>query len=396
MNAIRTVFLKECRENLRDRRSVSNALIWGPLLMPVMFLGQMVVMAKQARDVWETPPSIAVVGAEHAPNLIGFLEREGAQIRPGPADPARSVRDQEEDAVLVVSRLYPEQWRRGEPATVELIYDASRRRSDSRQKRVRSLLEQYARTLGGLRLMARGIDPRVGRPVAIEERDVSEGGVSGAVIASLLPFVLMFSAFLGGFYLAVDTTAGERERQSLEPLLANPVARWQIVAGKLAATVAFSLAATLIGIVAFAASLAAATRYAQLDALGLEFSVSWLRWLMLAGLLVPVVLLASAAQTLVAAFSKTFREAQTYVQFLMFVPMIPCFVVMFNPVKPRFEDMAIPFWSQTVLIDRVLRGEAIEPLMVLASGGATTLAALLVIAVVVVLYRGERMLFAGS
>lgn len=396
MNAIRTVFLKECRENLRDRRSVSNALLWGPLLMPVLFLGQMVVMAKQARDVWETPPSIAVVGAGYAPNLIDFLEREGAQIRPGPADPERSVRDQEEDAVLVISSLYPEQWRRGEPATVELIYDASRRHSDSRQKRVRGLLEQYARTVGALRLMARGIDPRVGRPVVIEGRDVSEGGVSGAVIASFLPFVLMFSAFLGGFYLAVDTTAGERERQSLEPLLANPVARWQIVAGKLAATVAFSLAATLIGIVAFGAALAAATRYAQLDALGLEFGVSWLRWLLLAGLLVPVVLLASAAQTLVAAFSRTFREAQTYVQFLMFVPMIPCFVVMFNPVKPRLEDMAIPFWSQTVLIDRVLRGEAIEPAMALASGGATTLAALLVIAVVVALYRGERMLFAGS
>lgn len=396
MNALRIVFLKECRENLRDRRSVTNALVWGPLLMPVMFLGQMMVMAKQARDVWESPPSIAVVGAEHAPNLIGFLQREGAEIRPGPDDPARAVLDQDEDAVLVISPRYAAQWRQGEPATVELIYDASRRGSDSRQRRVRVMLEQYARTIGSLRLMARGVDPRVGRPIAVEERDVSEGGISGAMIASFLPFVLMFSAFLGGFYLAVDTTAGERERQSLEPLLANPVARWQIVAGKLAATVAFSLAATVIGIVAFAGCLRAAALYAPLDAVGLEFSVSWLRWLLLAGLLVPVVLLASAAQTLVAAFSKTFREAQTYVQFLMFVPMIPCFIVMFNPVKPSLQDMAIPFWSQTVLIDRVLRGEALDPLLALASVGATALAAALVTAVVVALYRGERMLFSGA
>lgn len=396
MKALRIVFLKECRENLRDRRSVTNALVWGPLLMPVMFLGQMVVMAQQAREVWESPPSIAVIGAEHAPNLIGFLQREGAQIRPGPDDPARAVLDQDEDAVLVISPRYADQWRLGEPATVELIYDASRRRSDSRQRRVRVMLEQYGRTLGSLRLMARGVDPRVARPIAVEERDVSEGGLSGAMIASFLPFVLMFSAFLGGFYLAVDTTAGERERQSLEPLLANPVARWQIVAGKLAATVAFSLAATVIGIVAFAGCLAAATHYAPLDAVGLEFSVSWLRWLLLAGLLVPVVLLASAAQTLVAAFSKTFREAQTYVQFLMFVPMIPCFIVMFNPVKPSLQDMAIPFWSQTVLIDRVLRGEALDPVLALASVGATALAAALVTAVVVALYRGERMLFSGA
>lgn len=393
--SIRTVFLKECRENLRDRRSVTNALIWGPLLMPVMFLGQMVVMARQASEVWDSPPSIAVVGAQHAPNLVDFLRRQGAEIRPGPADPERAVRDQEEDAVLVISELYPGQWSDGEPAAVELVYDASRRRSDSRQRRLRGLVEQYARTIGGMRLMARGIDPRVGRPVAIEERDVSAGGASGAVIASFLPFVLMFSAFLGGFYLAVDTTAGERERQSLEPLLANPVARWRVVVGKLAATVAFSLAATLIGIVAFVGCLAAAQRLAPLDALGLEFGVSWLRWLVLAGLLAPVVLLASAAQTLVAAFSRTFREAQTYVQFLMFVPMIPCFIVIFSPVKPALSDMAIPFWSQTVLIDRVLRGEALDPLLALASAGATTLAAALVIGVVVALYRGERLLFSA-
>jgi sodium transport system permease protein len=203
----------------------------------------------------------------------------------------------------------------------------------------------------------------------------------------------MFSAFLGGFYLAVDTTAGERERQSLEPLLANPVSRLDIVAGKLAATIAFSMAATVIGVVAFAVCLALTVRLAPIETLGLEFSVSWHRWLALVSLLVPVVLLASAVQTLVAAFSRTFREAQTYVQFLMFMPMIPCFIVLFNPVKPAFVDMAIPFWSQTVMIDRVLRGEAVEPLMALAAGGATTLVALLVTAVVVQLYRGERLLF---
>ena len=396
IRGIREVFLKECRENLRDRRSVTNALVWGPLLMPVMFLGQIVVMAKQARDVWEAPPTIAVSGAEHAPNLVAFLQREGAQIKPGPADPEASVREQKEDVVLVIADVFPDQWRKGEPAALDLVYDASRRRSDSRQRRIRVMLEQYARTIGGLRLVVRGVDPQLARPIAVQERDVSEGGLSGGMIASFLPFVLMFSAFLGGFYLAVDTTAGERERQSLEPLLVNPVPRWQVVFGKLGATVAFSLAATVIGIVAFALCLYGAIEYAPLDALGLEFAVSPLRWLALAVLLLPVVLLASAAQTLVAAFSRTFREAQTYVQFLMFVPMVPCFIVMFNPVRPQLSDMLIPFWSQTVLIDRVLRGETVEPLMALVGAGATTAAALLVAAVVIALYRGERLLFSSA
>lgn len=396
MNRAAVVFLKECRENLRDRRSVMNALVWGPLLMPVMFLAQIVVMAHQAQDVWDKPPSIAVAGAEHAPNLMDYLRREGAEIRTAAADPEKSVRAQDEDVVLVVSPSYGAFWRKGEPAAVQIVYDASRRRSESRARRVRLLVETYARTIGGLRLLARGIDPRVGVPVEVNERDVSEGGAGGAIIASFLPFVLMFSAFLGGFYLAVDTTAGERERQSLEPLLANPVSRLDVVLGKLAATVAFALAATVIGIAAFAACMALAGRFAPVESLGLDLGVSGYRWFALVALLIPVVLLASAAQTLVAAFSRTFREAQTYVQFLMFVPMIPCFVVLFNPVQPRMADMAIPFWSQTVLIDRILRGEAVDPTLALAAGGATVLAATLVTLVVIRLYRGDRLMFAGS
>jgi len=390
------VFLKECRENLRDRRSVMNALVWGPVLMPVMFLVQMSVIAQQTREVWEAPPSIAIAGAEFAPNLIAFLEREGAQVRVAPEDPAAAVRGQGEDAVLVVSQTFPEQWRKGEPAVVELYFDASRRRSDSRRRRVQNLLDQYSRSIGNLRLMVRGVDPRVARPIQVEERDVSEGGVGGALIAAFLPFVLMFSAFIGGFYLAVDTTAGERERQSLEPLLANPVSRLAVVLGKLGATVAFALAATLIGIVAFALCLAATRTYAPIETIGFELSVPWWRWLTLAALLLPVVVLASAAQTLVAAFSRTFREAQTYVQFLMFAPMIPCFIVMFNPVRPQLGDMAIPFWSQTVLIDRLLRGEALDAPLALASAGWTLVAAALVTALIVRMYRGERLLFAGS
>ena len=396
MNRALVVFLKECRENLRDRRSVMNALVWGPLLMPMMFLGQIVVMANQAQDIWDKPPSIAVAGAQYAPNLMGYLRRQGAEIRQAPADPARSVRDQAEDVVLVVSPSFGELWRKGEPAEVEIVYDASRRRSDSKARRVRLLVDSYARTIGSLRLLVRGVDPRLGQPIDVDDRDVSEGGASGAIIASFLPFVLMFSAFLGGFYLAVDTTAGERERQSLEPLLANPVSRLDVVLGKLAATVAFSLAATVIGIAAFAACMALTARFAPVESLGLDLSVSGYRWFALIALLFPVVLLASAAQTLVAAFSRTFREAQTYVQFLMFVPMIPCFVVLFNPVKPDMADMAIPFWSQTVLIDRVLRGEAVEPLLALVAGIVTAAAAALVTLVVIRLYRGERLMFTGS
>jgi sodium transport system permease protein len=395
MNAFRVVLDKEFRENVRDRRSLLNALLWGPVFMPVIFLGQLFVMAKQSQEIWDKPPSIAVAGAEHAPTLIGFLKQRGAEIRVAPEDPEQAVRSLAEDVVLVIPAAYPEQWRRGEPATVELWHDASRRKSSSREQRIRVLLNEYARTIGALRLRARGLDPGVALPVLVQGQDVAEGGRGAAVLAALLPFVLMFSAFMGGFYLAVDTTAGERERQSLESLLINPVPRWQIVLGKLGATALFALAATMIGISAFAIVLALGERFALSDVPGLELHVSGARWLTLGVLLVPVVLLASAAQTLVAAFSKTFREAQTYVQFLMFLPMVPFFIISFNPVKPQVHDMLIPFWGQSVLIDRLFRGEMLEPLYIALSGFTTIAAAAALTAVVVRLYSGEKLLFSS-
>jgi len=396
MSAIRVILAKEFRESLRDRRSLMNALLWGPVFMPLMFFGQLFVIAKQSQEIWDKPPSIAVAGAEHAPTLVNFLKQRGAEIRLAPADPAQAVRGLAEDVVLVIPADYPEQWRRGESAVVEVWHDTSRQRSNSRATRVKVLLNEYSRTIGSLRLRARGLDPGVALPVRIEEEDVAEGGRGTAMLAAFLPFVLMFSAFMGGFYLAVDTTAGERERQSLESLLVNPVPRWQIVLGKLAATVLFALAATLIGILAFAAVLALGERFALADVPGLELHVSGARWVTLGALLIPVVLLASAAETLVAAFSRTFREAQTYVQFLMFVPMVPFFIITFNPVKPRALDMLVPFWSQSVLIDRLFRGEALDPLYLALSGGATVLAAAALAAAVVWIYRGEKLLFASG
>lgn len=395
MNAFRIVLDKEVRENLRDRRSLLNALLWGPVFMPVMFFGQLFVTAKQSQEIWDRPPSLAVAGAEHAPTLIDFLKRHGAEIRVAPADAAHAVRSLAEDVVLVIPAAYPDQWRRGEPATVELWHDASRRKSSSREQRIHVLLNEYSRTIGSLRLRARGLDPGVASPVMVQGQDVAEGGRGAAILAALLPFVLMFSAFMGGFYLAVDTTAGERERQSLESLLINPVPRWQIVAGKLAATALFALAATLIGIAAFAVALGVGERFALADVPGLELQVSGARWLTLGFLLVPVVVLASAAQTLVAAFSKTFREAQTYVQFLMFVPMVPFFIISFNPVKPTLQDMLIPFWGQSVLIDRLFRGEALELVFIAVSGLTTVAAAAVLAAIVVRLYSGEKLLFSS-
>jgi hypothetical protein len=160
-----------------------------------------------------------------------------------PADPDRAVRSQELEVVLRIDATFGDDWRAGRPARLELIYDSSRPlQSGATIARIRGLLEAYDSQVGTLRLIARGIHPAVVQPLLVGSRDVATPESRFDLAQQMLPYLLLLLAFIGGMQLAIDATAGERERQSLEPLLATPVSRETIISAKILATSAFSLA----------------------------------------------------------------------------------------------------------------------------------------------------------
>ncbi len=358
MRSIFRVLRKETVENLRDRRTILNALVLGPLLGPVLLIGLVSLEVRRELGRAEKPLDIPVIGAEHAPNLVAFLRGRNIVIEPGLEDPERAVREQEKDVVLRLGEDYAEAWEKGEPAPVEIIHDASRRETRSSLERVRGALEAYGGQVASLRLLARGLSPQVVRPVAMVERDQSTAASRGGLLLGFLPYILIIGAFLGGMYLAIDTTAGERERQSLEPLLANPVPRWQIMSGKLGATTAFALTSQTLTILAFAA-LVPILPLARLG-IGVDFGPRTLALALVVTF--PLVCFASAVQTIIAAFAKSYREAQTYLSILLLVPMIPAVALMIIPVKSELWMMAVPLLSQHLLLLRLVRAEAILPL----------------------------------
>ncbi|HEY0180987.1 MAG TPA: ABC transporter permease [Dokdonella sp.] len=387
MRAALTVFWKEVRENLRDRRTLLNTLLTGPLFAPLVFV--LVINAAITREIdkADQPLPVPVVGAEHAPNLIAALKQDGVRVVPAPADPERAVREQDADLVLRVPANYAEAWRKGEPAQVELIYDASQRDAQGSVARLRALLENYARRSGALRLVARGLSPAVIRPLAIAERDQSTAQSRSGTLFAMLPYFFILGVFVGGMALAIDTTAGERERQSLEPLLANPVPRARILLGKLGATCAFALTTLVISIVAFSI----AGQFLPTEKLGMSLEIG--PRFVAATLLVmlPLVAVLATLQTLAAAFAKSFREAQTYLSLLMFVPVIPTMLLTLYPVKTQTWMYAVPLMGQQVAINRLLRGDAIAPTQLLLSFGCTGIAAVLIYLITARVYRSERL-----
>ncbi len=372
MNALVTVFVKEVRDNFRDRRTLLSALVFGPLFGPVLFLGIMTLSLDQAISDSDKSLSLAVMGADNAPNLVAFLEQNGVEaerLPGGREDAVAVVKDGERDQVLYIPPDYGEQFRAGVPARVEHIIDESNSRATGEVRRARGLVRAWGSQMGSLRLQVRGIDPNITQAIQLEEIDVSTPTGRSALLLGMMSYFLIFSMLMGGMYLAIDTTAGERERGSLEPLLTLPLARSTLIAGKILATcfyMAMSLAAALA---AFAVSL----RFLPLEKVGMTANFGPDVAVKAFLVLVPFTLLGAALMTVVASFTKSYKEAQSYMTVVLLLPTLPIMVAALLTVRPTLQWMAVPSLSQHLLVTNLIKDETLSALYVGVSSGSTLL-----------------------
>ncbi|MEO6952471.1 MAG: ABC transporter permease [Polyangia bacterium] len=387
MKAAWTVYRKEVRENLRDRRTLTSALVTGPLLGPLVLAMMLNVMAKQMHDSLDKPLSVPVVGAENAPRLIGQLRQLGLVVEPAPADAEAAVRDERRDVVLEISPGYATSWDKGEPASVELLFDGSRHEGATAASRLRKLVLAAGAQTAALRLVARGLHPEIVRPIVVVDHDTSTALSRGARIFGMLPYLLVMTIFVGGMYLAIDTTAGERERQSLEPLFINPAPRWQILLGKLGATWTFAMLSLCLSLVAFAGI----GPFLPIERLGMAIDVGPRFAVRVLVVMLPSIIMFGIVQTLVSAFAKSFREAQTYLSLLLLVPSVPSVLLSIAPMTPKLWMFAVPLVSQQFAITRFVRGEDVTTLQLALCCGGTLLFAALLAAATVRVYGSERL-----
>jgi sodium transport system permease protein len=385
---LRTIFRKEVVDALRDRRAMQTALLF-PLLGPAVLALALWAVAGQARTADEQPVALPVIGAERAPNLVAFLREQGAEVRPPPADPEATVRAGDADVVLEIGEGFAEALRAGRPAPVRLVLDDSRQASRPAIGRVRAMLEAWGRRLAAQRLLARGVHPAVVSPLAVEERDLATPQSRAALVLSVLPYFLVMAIFMGGMYVAIDATAGERERQSLEPLLVHPVPRAAVVLGKTAASAVFSAVAlteTALGFVLV-------PRLVKLGQLGFPMRLDPDVLVRVAGLMLPLLLLACALMIGVAARARSYKAAQASLSFLMLVPAMPGMLLAFMPVRLKAWMLLIPALGEQLLVQRMIRAEAVEPLQAAMVMASTLGWAALVSFLTIRAFRDERFLF---
>jgi len=385
-----TILRKEVLDNARDRRTLITmgaSIIIAPLLMFGLFWFLDKTVKEETDLVNADAVELPVIGAEHAPNLMNWLRQNNIKIVDAPADPETSIANGQHRVIMLIDDSYPKSFSNSQTAPLKLIHDSSisgleKIDFDIVQAAVRS----YGSQVGSLRLLSRGINPEAINPIRVNISDVATPQARGAQYLTMMPYLMIMFIMVGGMYLAMDTTAGEREKGSLEPLLTQPVKRHIVLLAKLGATVVFSSLTLLLMLT----GLGLAFTYMPIDIFSVSVGPDKITLMFFACL--PFVLAGCALMVLVASFTKSYKEAQSYLGSVMLLPTLPLMSLMFLSPEPSVSNMWIPAFSQGMIILETLKGEAITwQLISLSMIGSAILAALLA-GVAIKLYQRERIL----
>ncbi|RUO45295.1 ABC transporter permease [Idiomarina aquatica] len=379
MNMTALIWRKEFKDALRDKRSVLAAMsyaFFGPMLMAVAFF----FLISQLTDPSDV--EISIEGKEHAPELVQHLQLQGIVERQQPWP----------DTVTPITLSIPAQWaeqiKRAEPVTVTLRADWSAQKQQTEIKRVERAVQAYAAQITHYRMILRGIDPRMAQPINLSKQDLATRGSKAALImGSVLVFIIL-SVFWSGMNVAIDISAGERERNSLEFLLSQPLSTQSIVWGKGLAATSFAVFGAALSLVLIPIIF----NYVPLQEIGMSVNFSVPMMLLMFVLLIPLALLATALQLFVSFRAKNFKEAQTYISFLLIIPMAASFGVEFARLKtPILYYLPLTGQHQTFL--SLIRGEGVNWLGASVSAVATLVLALLIGQLIARMLKSEKTVF---
>ncbi|UUO23242.1 ABC transporter permease [Colwellia sp. M166] len=377
MMQLQALMVKEFKEAFRDRRALMVAMSMA-LLMPVMIMVMLKVAIKEAVD----NPAVYVkyTGEQHAPKLIKALQDENIlSFADVPEDEERNWN--ERNIALSIPDTFVADMAAGKPIELTLRADYNEKSLSSPIRRIKDIIREHSLTIGYKRLLVRGVDIKLLQPIKLLEQDTSLPSSNAVMISLILGVYLMMAAFMSGLPVAIDSSAGERERNVLEMLLCQPVSTLKIVLAKLSC--ASSIA--IISIILMLVLTSVAMNFVDLTKIGATFSIDASTFAILLLLLVPICFLAASLQLLFAFQAKSFKEAQSTVTMLIMAPSFIPFALMMMDDKPAWVEW-LPISGQSLLMEDVFKGLPIDWSALLFTSVAT-----IVLTVALVLILAKRL-----
>ncbi|KQY85646.1 ABC transporter permease [Pelomonas sp. Root1444] len=349
------VFAKELADALRDRRTLLRILIPAVLMGPLLLAALSGLIASfEARAERR---ELMAVGIDNAPTLKNFIERQTYTIKAAPSDyEARLRATTLLEPVLVVPADFEAKLLQGEAPTVEIVGDSANQRASAGIGAIKGLLWSFNRERSALNLAMRGVSIELLEPIDIEERDLASAQARAARLTSIIPMFIIMAVLYGALTAALDSTAGERERGSLEPLLMNPAPHGAIVAGKWGAVALLGMAVALLASLSFVP----AQWLLQSDSLQAMFQFGTGEVLAFWLLQIPLAAGLSALLMALAIRSKTFKEAQASSTLVITAVSLAPMVSLLNPGGDAPWYLWVPGLAQNTLMLAVLKGEALR------------------------------------
>lgn len=386
MRPILVVACKELVEATRDRRTIATMLLtslFGPLMVAMMLRHEATIRTSADHVV------LPVVGGNHAPMLVDWLTHQrGVEVVGDIVDPEAAVRSGRVEVALLIDDDFDASMAQSRPAKLRLLSDDTRPASSASAGRVARLLSGYGSTVATLRLVVRGISPEIASPLDVKQQNIATSEERSATALNVVLLFLSLAVLTAGMHIATDATAGERERGSLESLLLNPVARWQMIAGKWLAAVVWASAGLVFALIAIAAILSRL----PLDLLDIRLHLDATTGLLLLAAMAPLAILAPAIQTYLGCFAKSFKEAQSY-SVVLILPVTGLGVAsIVAHVATGTWMQAVPILAQYTIGSRVLEGRVPWAITFITAGAEGMLVAGVFLALAARLLGSERMI----
>lgn len=398
LDNVAVVYRKELLDALRDKRTLFATIIVPLLLLPVIMIGFGAFAAKSVRKVQEETFNVVVLGPEHSPSLLATLQtNKSIRLEAKTNDFQTRISNKELRAALQIPPGFEQALLKGEtPEQIKLYHFAGEMRSQFAVRTLQKALRDFSDGLVAERLKRAGLAASVLKPFDTADENVAPAEkVGGNMLGGLVPYLIVFLSFVGAMGPAIDLTAGEKERGTIETILASPVSRADLVLGKFLMVFTASVVTTIISLSSFAITFSLPIFFLKQiarvgPAMGINVSLTSL--LAVFTLLLPLAVMFAAGLLALAVLARTFKEAQSYLSPLMMVVLLPAMASMLPGVEPSLPLSFIPVLNVSLISKDVLSGHH-NIAIVLLTFFSTCLYAAIALSVAVFMFKRESVLF---
>ena len=399
------VYRKELIDSLRDRRTLISMVVVPILLFPLMTIGFGALAATLVRKAEKEGSTVMLLGAENARSLAERIRKApGIDVVPPATDYITRINDKKLRAAVEFPVNFEAKLREastkpegGDRPTVRIYYYAGELRSQFAVRDLARIVREYRDQVVEERLATRGLSPAVLVPFESKEENVaSPEKVGGTVLGGMIPYFIIILCLTGAMYPAMDLTAGEKERGTIETILASPVGRTELVAGKFLMVVTASLATAMLSIASFATTFSLRlTALKELSRSGrgaFSFVISAKGVAAVFIMVLPLAVMFSAGLLALSLLARSYKEAQSYVSPLMIVVILPAIAALLPGVELNAKLALIPILNTSLVSKEILTGNYPWKFILLIFGSSCVYA-LAALAVAVAAFKRESVLF---